>query len=145
MGGTANDRPDSYHIRCKRKLSAVFRLPIVAPDHAATQPAVAANGCADTPRRAAHLVRLCGDTGRHKTNGRSSNRLCPGSKSILYLLQTISRITWLHRAELLPNRSCQYIGRLVSSLYTPEDFLDSRVGTLPAINNARTVALTVQP
>ena len=33
----------------------------------------------------------------------------------------------------------------MSPLYTPEDFLDSRVGTLPAINNPRTVALTVQP
>jgi hypothetical protein len=33
----------------------------------------------------------------------------------------------------------------VSPLYTPEDFLDSRVGTLPAINNPRTAALTVQP
>jgi hypothetical protein len=31
------------------------------------------------------------------------------------------------------------------TLYTPEDFLDSRVGTLPAINNPRTVTLTVQP
>jgi hypothetical protein len=37
------------------------------------------------------------------------------------------------------------IGRQVSPLYTPEDFLDSRVGTLPAINNPRTAALTVQP
>jgi hypothetical protein len=32
----------------------------------------------------------------------------------------------------------------VSPLYTPEDFLDSRVGTLPAINNPRTAALMVQ-
>jgi hypothetical protein len=36
------------------------------------------------------------------------------------------------------------IGRQVSPLYTPEDFLDSRVGTLPAINNPRTAALMVQ-
>jgi hypothetical protein len=33
----------------------------------------------------------------------------------------------------------------VSPLYAAEDFLDSRVGTLAAINNPRTVALTVQP
>ena len=32
----------------------------------------------------------------------------------------------------------------MSPLYTPEDFLDSRVGTLPAINNPRTAALMVQ-
>ena len=37
------------------------------------------------------------------------------------------------------------IGRQVSPLYTPEDFLYSRVGTLPAINNPRTAALMVQP
>ena len=47
------------------------------------------------------------------------------------------------RIACLAARSCQYRSP-VSPLYTPEEFLESRAGRLPAINSPQAISLTVR-
>jgi hypothetical protein len=60
----------------------------------------------------------------------------PGNIANTYMSSAPSRIAY---PAVLANK-----GRQVAPLYTPEDFLDSCAGTLPAINRPQVISLTVR-
>ncbi len=99
------------------------------------------SGCGGIGQRDAHCRASAAASLKNGT-GAAPTGSSPGRNPIFAPNNTLSNVA-ASRIACRAARSCQYRSP-VSPLYTPEEFLNSRAGRLPAINSPQAISLTVR-